>query len=127
MRNIIRAWLPAVAYMTFIWVLSSGTHDISFEQLPFKDKAAHFCEYGLLGLLTAHAVLRTWTKLPVWRALLLAALLTSAWGFFDELHQAFVPGRDSDAMDLLADTLGGFVGAFCFRVIERFLPREVIR
>lgn len=127
MGNIIRAWLPAVAYMTLIWVLSSQTRDISFDHLPFKDKAAHFCEYGLLGLLTAHAVLRTWVTLPVWRALLLAALLTSAWGFFDELHQAFVPGRDSDAMDLLADTIGGFVGVLCFRIIQRFMLRGITR
>ena len=125
MSRSVRAWIPAAAYMLLIWILSSGTHDISFDQLPFKDKAVHFCEYGLLGLLLAHAVVRTWPLLPMWRSLLTAVSLTVAWGFFDELHQAFVPGRTCDAKDLLADTIGAIAGALSFALLQRLSRRWI--
>jgi VanZ family protein len=33
------------------------------------------------------------------------------WGYLDEVHQAFVPGRTADAWDLFADFLGSIAGA----------------
>ncbi len=43
-----------------------------------------------------------WSKWPA----LLAVLIVSAFGVTDEWHQSFVPGRDCDVFDWLADTLG---------------------
>ena len=104
-------WLPSIAYMTLIWALSSQSALPALPELPLNDKIAHFVEYAILGGLYAYAVLRTWPQLSLLRALAIAALLTSAWGYLDEIHQAFVPGRNSDARDWIADTLGAIVGA----------------
>jgi hypothetical protein len=43
-----------------------------------------------------------WSKWPAW----LAVLIVSAFGATDEWHQSFVPGRDCDVFDWLADTAG---------------------
>jgi hypothetical protein len=43
-----------------------------------------------------------WSKWPAW----LAVLIVSAFGVTDEWHQSFVPGRDCDVFDWLADTAG---------------------
>jgi len=32
----------------------------------------------------------------------------------DEIHQAYVPGRVADALDLLADSLGGLAGTLAY-------------
>ena len=32
------------------------------------------------------------------------------YGFSDEIHQRFVPGRVADVRDLIADTIGALVG-----------------
>ena len=42
-------------------------------------------------------------------------------GFSDEFHQSFVEGRSSAWGDLIADIVGGFMGAIVFS-ISRLLP-----
>ncbi len=38
-------------------------------------------------------------------------IFCSFYGVFDEWHQSFVPGRNSDVFDWLADTMGGVFAA----------------
>lgn len=63
---------------------------------------AHFSEYFLL------AALWSWALAPLLgrRALLAAALISFLYAISDEFHQSFVPGRESDPLDVLADALG---------------------
>ena len=113
-RKLTLAWLPAASYMLLIWILSSIPTAFRFEFVPFKDKGVHFIEYGVLAALLAHAMRGTW---PDWRwvKIFLAAWSVAAfWGLLDEIHQAFVPGRVSEVRDVLADTLGGFLGAVIY-------------
>ena len=118
-RRTLLAWLPAGAYMALIWTLSSMPLVISFAEVPFKDKGVHMMEYGVLAALGAFAIRNTWPALSLLKVLLAAVLLTFAWGFLDELHQAFVPNRNSDVMDLLADTIGALVGSASFGALDR--------
>ncbi len=107
------AWLPAALYMALIWTLSSfALSDVSLAEVPFRDKGVHFVEYGVLGFLVAHAARRTWPRHHWLRTSTLAIFLTVLWGFLDEIHQAFVPGRDSEALDLVADSAGAIAGAW---------------
>ncbi len=41
----------------------------------------------------------------------MGAFLAVAFGVTDEVHQSFVPGRNADLMDLVADALGASLGA----------------
>ena len=103
-------WLPSLAYMALIWALSSQSRPMELPDVPMKDKVAHCLEYGVLAVLNLRALRQTfvWPRL---RSVAIAVLLTSAWGFFDELHQAFVPGRFSDVYDWIADTVGAITFA----------------
>ena len=105
------AWLPAAVYMGLIWTLSSlSLTDWSVSRVPFGDKGVHLVEYGVLGLLVAHAALRTWPRRHALRTATLALFLTVLFGFVDEVHQAVVPGRESEALDLVADAAGAGLG-----------------
>lgn len=100
--------------MLLIWLLSSIPQPFPLDRIPFQDKGVHFLEYGALGALLAHAIHGTW---PGWRlraAFAWAWPATVLWGLLDEIHQAFVPGRISDAGDLAADALGGLVGVLLY-------------
>lgn len=106
------AWLPAVLYMALIWTLSSlSLSDVSVSRFPFGDKGVHFVEYGVLAFLLAHAAFRTWPRHHPLRTGSLAVLVASLWGFVDEVHQGFVPGRSSEVLDLVADAAGAVAGA----------------
>ena len=105
--------------MLLIWVLSSvALPSFPTSSFPFRDKGIHVCEYGVLGFLLAHACLRTFPTRPALRVALVSIMLTMAWGFFDEIHQAFVPGRSADVLDLGADALGAFVGTAARTVLS---------
>lgn len=73
----------------------------------FADKVAHAVTFSILGALIYGAIGRYW----------LAIVLASGYGLFDEVHQAFVPGRVSDPLDWLADTMGTFIAVTIVRYL----------
>lgn len=103
-----------------IFAVSSVSIDVpAIASFPLKDKGAHFLVYALLGFLCAHATLRTWPDRRPARTLALGAFVAAAWGLSDELHQAFVPGRSAELLDLVADTLGAATGAVTRGLVHR--------
>ncbi len=96
-------------FLAFSIFLASGAQRLATPDLGFqfsKDKLAHFLVFGLL----ATAILRTpRLKDHGLRSLIIAALLASAYGGFDELRQSLTPGRSVELADWLADTLGAIV------------------
>jgi VanZ family protein len=49
---------------------------------------------------------------------LVAILITSAYGASDEFHQWFVPNRSCDVWDWTADTIGGILGIVVYIAYE---------
>ena len=105
------AGLPLLAYCGLIFYLSSQSDLAVPGFVARSDKVAHMLEYAGLGLLSSRFFARLWPGKPVVILLLLAFFFTVVYGLSDEWHQAFVPGRDSSWLDLLADGVGGYVGA----------------
>lgn len=123
-RAIALAWLPAVLYMALIWAISSlSLPDLSIDRFPFRDKGIHAVEYFVLGFLVAHAALRTWPERPRARIAAVALLVTCGWGVLDEIHQAFVPGRSSDLLDVVADLVGALAGTTARLALSALGPR----
>ena len=110
----LRYWGPVCGYAGLIFFLSSQSHPE--EDLPsfvglFSDKVLHIIEYAVLGSLCYRA-LRWGTNESYGRAAgPLAVLFTSLYGISDEVHQSFVPFRESSWLDCAADTIGAVVGA----------------
>ena len=124
-RRLVLAWAPAALYMAVIWFVSSieqPTFPVGL--FPFRDKGVHTTEYAVLAFLLGHACLRTWEDRPRIRVALAAMFLTFLWGFLDEMHQAFVPGRSADVLDLAADALGASLGVSTRFVIAALLERR---
>jgi VanZ family protein len=111
----LRYWFPVIAYVTLIFYLSSLSHpeerlpNFLFEQLG--DKLLHGIEYAVLALLCYRAF--RWAAGPQAGeyAVMLAIVATSLYGLTDELHQAYVPLRESSLADWIADTTGAVIGA----------------
>jgi len=104
------AWyqLPALLWALLIFISSSIPSSLMPSLRVFDfDKGIHFGVYFLLAFFTYRA-LRYQERLPLLarHALLWTVLLIIVYGATDEIHQYFVPGRQADLLDLLADTLG---------------------
>ena len=107
--RVVRYWLPVGLYASFIFYLSSQsilpvTLPTLIEQLG--DKLHHMLAYGLFGLLWLRAFRYCGGRWAAPRAAVLAIIACFLYGTTDELHQAFVPLRDADPWDVVADTAG---------------------
>lgn len=99
-------WAPVVLYAIGIIYLSSQSdpdkHLPTF-MFPLNDKIVHGLEYGILGILLYRAFRQ---MVPMLKGIGLAIICVVAFGISDEIHQWFVPRRQADVWDLLADTVG---------------------
>jgi VanZ family protein len=68
-----------------------------------SDKLLHLVVYAGLGVVLVRARSRAWRR-PVTARLAL-------YGASDEFHQSFVPGRDVEALDVVADAAGSTLAA----------------
>lgn len=125
MATVLRYWGPVCAYAGLIFYLSAQPHPE--EQLPsfvglFSDKFLHVIEYGVLGGLIWRGFY--WGSDASWRswAVPLAILCTSLYGISDEVHQSFVPFRESSWLDWLADTIGAGIGAAAMSRLANLWP-----
>lgn len=107
-------WAALVLYMAAIFVGSS----IPGDQVPVPgiwkvDKLVHAAAFAGLAMLAFRALRRFWP----------AALLASAYGALDEIHQYFTPKRSADVFDWIADTVGALAGAALALAVTRALAR----
>jgi len=61
-------------------------------EFPESDKVVHVLVYAPLGFLMAYALSRSTSSANL---IFLGAFLAFLYGFTDEIHQVFVPGRDA--------------------------------
>ncbi len=103
-------WIAVALYAGTVFYLSSLENPLPDLTSRFSDKVLHGIEYGGLGLLVTLALLAS--GLRARRALRIGVIAASLYAASDEVHQAFVPGRDADVRDWFADSVGAIVGAF---------------
>lgn len=107
--SFIQFQLPAIAWCIFIFTVSS----IPSSRIPgfveYTDKLVHAGVFAVLCWLFHVALffqpdlaLRKWSPF-------IALALTMVYGASDEYHQMFTPGRTTEFMDFLADSVGGGV------------------
>ncbi|HSI13826.1 MAG TPA: VanZ family protein [Chthoniobacter sp.] len=106
-------WVAVFLWAGTIFFLSSlsGNEVEKLNTLHWWDKALHFLAFAAGGGVVAFTLRRTrdwdWKKV-----VLITTIVVSAYGWSDEWHQQWTPGRSAkDVGDWTADTLGGAAGA----------------
>ncbi len=119
----LEAWFFVFAYAGFIFYLSSQSAPLaplarfeffrSLEKYPI-DKLFHIVEYTVLGvLLIRAAVLESGTAGTLSMGGIAAVWIAGVlYGYSDEWHQRFVPGRQYDMTDWVADMIGISIGIY---------------
>ena len=116
LRNFFICWLPLIVYCLALYIQSDYPSPEKIPTFTFSDKILHFGAYGLLGIL----FFRAYETLPLKanKTLLILMSIGSAtlYGISDEIHQYFVPFRNADIMDVVANTLGSICGVYFYHL-----------
>ena len=117
------AWIPVVLYMALIFILSSlpGSTPIlqSLEKYVW-DKLLHLLEYFVLGILLVRALALNFKYRSLEHLIFMVFVFGGLYGLSDEWHQSFVPLRDSNLYDWMADSTGVLLGA-------AFLGQKIVK
>ena len=122
-KNFLFYWLPVFIYCLLIYIQSSHPSPEEIPSIPYVDKVLHFAAYALLGGLLLRALKTLPLKENLRLIMILGIILSSLYGISDEIHQHYVPYRNADIMDALADIIGSIFGVYIYQSIwtQRFL------
>ena len=141
MRNLLKFWLPVLAWTSLIFFASSDLmsaqqtsrfigpflrwfdSDISPEKIAAVQfwirKAAHVTEYAFLGALLLRALHRGMLQ-PRWRYSVLSFALAAFCAALDEYRQSFVTSRTGSVGDVFIDASGALLGiTVCWWLLSR--------
>jgi VanZ family protein len=105
-------WFLAFLHVGLIWAFSSRAGSEVGLPPPY-DKAAHFFSFALLGFLFAKAFNNP----------RIGFVIAALYGVMDEVHQSFVPMRNANIWDWVADALGAYFGSGSINVVQKSNPQ----
>lgn len=112
----LKFWFPVILYSGIIFYVSSIPELKTAAPVPFFDKLLHVFEYAVLGFLLARALKNeNFNWLTKQKIIWITLLFCLTYGASDEFHQLFVEGREASLLDVLADSVGGFLGGIIYR------------
>lgn len=123
----VACWLPAALWAGTLFWLSNRP---AGPQIPgwflIHDKITHALAFAFLAAL-AHFALRVGHGARPTIAALFAWLIATAYGGGDEIHQAFVPTRESDWQDWVADAVGAALAVSTLWLAEHLARRRAAK
>ncbi len=127
-RKVYLVYVPLIIYWILLFTATSlpAAHVPSF---AVSDKIKHFSAFfGLSVLLSLTLLYQSKVQLFKNYFLAVALIISSLYGLLDEVHQSFVPGRNSEFLDWVADSLGAAAGVLIvYYLLKKFkyFPKPV--
>jgi VanZ family protein len=109
--------------MATIFTLSSFSHLPDTGGFQVSDKVKHFSAYAFLGMLAYRAFRTTFSGRRIFLSIGAMLAIVAIYGATDEFHQSFVPGRECDFFDWLADMAGALSIALIAYIYNRLRGR----
>ena len=114
-------WLPVALWMVGVFYLSHQSAPLAPAAAEVNPFLAHVVVYAVLAILLYIAVAPPGNAAPKWVPASIAFALAVLYGFSDEVHQAFVPGRIASEADVLTDAFGAAIGVAVVVIASRRL------
>ena len=123
-----KRFIPFTLFFLFIiWVISQansyGTNYLFewVDNVPYKDKVGHFTLYGILAVLFDLALNKANWHVKSW-GISKAAVFVLTFAILEEFTQIWIPARNFDWVDGLADLIGIFTMVYASRWFLRRRP-----
>ncbi len=117
LKRFVFYWLPVVLYCLLIYIQSDKPSPEMIPSYQFVDKLLHFAAYGILGILFYRAYRTLRIKENIKLLMLLSVVSASLYGVSDEIHQSYVPFREAEVADAIADMIGAIAGVYLYQML----------
>ena len=115
----------SILWAIMIFVLCTlPPSDIPRFKIPYIDKVAHFGVFFIQSVLLS-LLLNFQTRKSYFQIILFSTLLAFIYGGLIEILQSKFFNRSGDVYDLIADILGGFLGAIIFPAVLRLIKTKI--
>ncbi|GHT74832.1 hypothetical protein FACS1894124_5320 [Spirochaetia bacterium] len=108
---------PAILIGAAIWFLSAQSILPQPKGILGFDKLQHLAAYLVLAVTIGLWIPSAWRQKRRPLTLILTTLISSIYGIVDEVHQYYVPGRDCNVWDWIADTIGAIIGSVIIMLV----------
>ena len=110
-------YIPLAIHWISIFILTS-LPDKDLPSFELHDKWKHFIAYFVLSFfLTLTLRVQNRFKKAKLNFTLYTLLITLIYSTFDEIHQAFIPGRSAEILDWIANLIGLILGLYTAKFI----------
>ncbi len=119
---------PVIAYLIIIFIFSSiPGDDLPDLSYTISDKIIHALIYFFAFLLFYISLSHTRRDSFFHKnAILFSVIFATIYALSDEFHQSFVPNRDADIFDFLADFAGVLAGFIFIIILDKIKFRKII-
>lgn len=121
LKRFIFLWGPVIFFAGLVFIVSNMSHPVNDDPFKYFDKVAHVSEYGLFSLLLFRALKGSLHSTGFFLLAILTIAITLGYGISDEIHQYFIPARQSDIKDVIADGLGATIAMMAVFFKRRIL------
>ncbi len=121
MRRVIY-FILAAFYYALIFFFSSKSYGVHIKA-GFFDKEIHCLEFAVLALFLSFGFFKI-MKSSLRNKALLTVFSGLFLGLLDEVHQYFVPERQFEILDILADGIGVIIGFYLYFFLSRRFKLE---
>ena len=110
-------YFPLVLYWLILFVATT-LPSVDLPKTGVNDKVEHFTAYMILAILLNFTLMfqNKYPKLKK-KAWLYTLIVILTYAGLDEIHQLFIPGRDCDILDWLADSSGVLLGLAFVKIL----------
>lgn len=118
----IRFLIPPLSIAAGIFFISHQPYVVVPDiGIRIEDKILHFIAYLIFGLSIVYSICGLKRNINKKRLFVILIVTGAVYALSDELHQLYVPGRDADVYDFLADVLGIIASYYVYPVIMKLL------
>ena len=129
-RKLTLVYIPLILY----WALLLMGTTLPAPDVPsfgVGDKFTHFGAFFGLAVLLSFTLHYQNKYILLKKYFLIAAfIIATFYGFLDELHQSFIPGRSNELLDWLADLVGaglGIIFVFYLMKLLKYYPQTLTK
>ena len=116
---------PLIFYWALIFILTTLPGNVIVNSIKLSDKVEHILAYFGLAFLLMFFFRFLKSHYLILKRLFFTLLIAMFYAGFDEIHQMFIPKRQADFLDFIADTLGAIIGIFVAEIIIYFGDRKM--